>query len=385
MSIFEKLLSSEFMPHGMCYMWKPELLWLHVISDGLIFVSYISIPICLVYILKQRSDLIFSKVMVLFGAFVLLCGITHAIAVWTVWNGTYWFSGSVKALTAIVSVATAVMLWVLIPTLKSIPTVKELEDEVENRKKAEEALKEQSHLLELKTQELKRSNAELESFAYVASHDLKSPINGIKKIAGWIKEDLMDDDIPISDRTKQHFEHLDTRIVRINNLLSGLLEYAKIGAIEEKLSQINTSEVFAELFELLGKGKKMQLHMPENSFTITTLASPFHQVMRNLIDNAIKHHSEESGNVWIEISDSDEFLEVKIKDDGEGVAEKHLEKITEMFSTLKSRDEVEGSGIGLALIKKIMLNVGGKLAFDSDIGKGMTVIIHWPKQIQVPQ
>src|SRR6266536_1363557 len=116
-----RLLSSDFMPHGMCYFWRPEILWLHVISDGLITLAYFVIPSILIYFVRKRRDLPFNWIFVLFGLFILGCGTTHLMEVWTVWQGTYRLSGLIKALTAGISVATAVLLVPLVPKALALP------------------------------------------------------------------------------------------------------------------------------------------------------------------------------------------------------------------------------------------------------------------------
>ena len=125
---FEKLFSSDFMPHGHCYLWTPSILWINVISDIIITASYYSIPIALLIFIRRRKDLAFSWVFVLFGIFIFACGTTHLMEVWTVWNGTYRLSGIIKLLTAIASFLTAVLLWPLIPKLLALPSPKQVEE-----------------------------------------------------------------------------------------------------------------------------------------------------------------------------------------------------------------------------------------------------------------
>lgn len=160
------------MPHGHCYMWQPEILWLHVVSDTLIALSYYSIPFALLVLIKRRKDLAFGKVFLLFGIFILLCGTTHILAIWTVWHGTYRLTGIVKMLTSIFSVLTAVVIWPIIPKVLEIPSNKQLSDvneklseEVMMRKEAEDELLQHQNKLEelvdLRTGELERINQQL--------------------------------------------------------------------------------------------------------------------------------------------------------------------------------------------------------------------------------
>lgn len=111
-----------FMPHGACFLWLPSILWLHVLSDAIIALSYFTIPFALLYFIKKRSDLVFPLVFILFGAFILLCGITHVIGIWTIWQPAYWIYGFVKLATALVSIATALIVWRLMPILLELPS-----------------------------------------------------------------------------------------------------------------------------------------------------------------------------------------------------------------------------------------------------------------------
>jgi PAS domain S-box-containing protein len=153
--------SNDFMPHGYCYMWNQRLVWLHVVSDVLIALAYLSIPITLVYFLRKRRDLPFNWMFACFGVFILACGTTHAMEVWTLWHATYWLSGVVKAVTAAASVPTAILLVRLIPQALALPSPAALRREIEERKRAENALQEAATQLEARvlarTEELRRS------------------------------------------------------------------------------------------------------------------------------------------------------------------------------------------------------------------------------------
>lgn len=120
--------SSQFMPHGMCLLWRKDLLTLHVLSDTLIALAYFSIPIALLIYVRRRPNFQFGKVAVMFAAFILLCGLTHVVAVWTLWNPDYALQGLLKGATAIVSVATAIMLFPLLPKLLAMPTLNDLNE-----------------------------------------------------------------------------------------------------------------------------------------------------------------------------------------------------------------------------------------------------------------
>src|ERR1700752_3016694 len=121
MEIFKHLLSPDFMPHGYCYLWDPRIVWLHVISDGLITLAYYFIPAVLIYFIRKNRDIPFNGVFWMFGTFIFACGTTHIMEIWNVWHGSYLLAGLVKGITAAVSVITAAMLIPLVPTVISLP------------------------------------------------------------------------------------------------------------------------------------------------------------------------------------------------------------------------------------------------------------------------
>src|ERR1700736_3408169 len=154
MDFFKNLFSpSGFMPHGYCYLWRPNLILLHAVSDSLIALAYLSIPITLLYFIRKRRDLPFNWMFVLFGVFILACGATHAMEVWTLWHATYWLSGAVKAVTALVSVPTAILLVRLVPQALALPSPEELRGEISERKRAQEALSNAKTELEIRVEE----------------------------------------------------------------------------------------------------------------------------------------------------------------------------------------------------------------------------------------
>ncbi|MEW5856707.1 MAG: PAS domain-containing protein [Cyanobacteriota bacterium] len=146
--------SGQFIPHGHCYLWKTGLVWLHILSDGLIALAYYSIPLLLVYIVRKRGDLPFDWVFLLFGSFIIACGTGHVLEIWTLWHPMYWLSGLMKAVAAAVSVATAMVLVSLIPNILALPSPaqleqanRRLESEIKERQQIEAQLRSQEYWL----------------------------------------------------------------------------------------------------------------------------------------------------------------------------------------------------------------------------------------------
>jgi PAS domain S-box-containing protein len=161
--------SEAFMPHGHCFLWRPDILWLHIISDVLIGFAYFLIPLSLIYLVRKRADLAFNWLFLLFASFIVACGMTHFFAVWTIWNPDYALDGVIKLATALISVSTALIVWPLMPRIVDLPGVtayKEmchrLEEEIAERKKAQSELERRQNQLRLIINQLPVSIAYLD-------------------------------------------------------------------------------------------------------------------------------------------------------------------------------------------------------------------------------
>lgn len=228
--------------------------------------------------------------------------------------------------------------------------------------------------------ELERSNKELATFAYVASHDLKSPLRGIFQISHWIEEDLNNGQ---ADAIPQHMNLLRGRLRRMERLLDDLLAYSRAGRLEGSVSQVDLGKWAQNIFELQAAPEGFTLEVAQDLPTFTTLATPLEQVLRNLFANAIKHHDRSQGRIRLEgrIA-SKSYYEFSVTDDGPGISPEYQERVYLMFQTLRPRDEVEGSGMGLALVKKIVEAYGGTTSIISDGIRGTTIRFSWPINIQ---
>ena len=223
---------------------------------------------------------------------------------------------------------------------------------------------------------LTRSNEELDKFAYIASHDLKSPLRGIAQVVSWVEDDLKD---TISDETSGHLKLIKNRIERLERLLNDLLDYSRVGRLHGDFKNIAPEEFILEIFQLSNPLAEFKCFINTDIQTIETLHVPLALIIRNLVSNAIKHHDRKDGMLNITVKDQSEFIEFIIKDDGPGIDPKYHEKVFEVFQTLNARDKVEGSGIGLSIIRKLVNNYQATLNLDSDGLNGSTFILHWPK------
>ena len=221
---------------------------------------------------------------------------------------------------------------------------------------------------------LTKSNADLDEFAYIASHDLKAPLNAIKRLVSWIEEDASE---VLQGDSLEHFGMIKNRINRMNMLLKDLLNYSTVGKNDGLPQKLNLQNTAKHCYQLLGTTKGFVIDADDIDLVISKL--PFELVLTNLISNAIKHHDKESGTIRIEGQILNHNYQISVTDDGPGIAPSLHEKIFKKFQTLKPRDELEASGLGLAIVEKALANHSGKISIESDVGKGATFIITWPK------
>ena len=223
--------------------------------------------------------------------------------------------------------------------------------------------------------ELEKRNAELDQFAYVASHDLKAPLRAIANIATWIEEDL---EGKLPEENVKQLELLKSRVHRMEGLINGLLEYSRIGRTHQSSEQVDVAELIKTVTNSLPT-EGFDIAIAPGMPLIQAKRSALSQVFTNLIGNAIKHHHCRSGTIEISVDEAESAYQFTVKDDGPGIDAAFHKKIFAIFQTLRARDELESTGIGLALVQKIVLAEGGDIQLFSEEGKGATFQFTWPK------
>ena len=239
---------------------------------------------------------------------------------------------------------------------------------------------EATNITELKKLELdlRRSNKDLEQFAYVASHDLKAPLRAIEVIVSWLKEDLADYH---EGDVKENLDLLNQRTSRLAKLLDDLLAYSRAGRKVGQVAPLDTRALTQDVVNLLAPEDHVTVTLGDNLPELETYGAPLEQVLRNLISNAIKHHPGPAINIWVDCQEDEEFYIFQVRDNGNGIAPEYADRVFQMFQTLKPRDEVEGSGMGLAIVARIVEWQGGRVWFEEpDEGSGTVFKFQWKKQ-----
>lgn len=403
-----------FMGHGHCYLWRPDLVLLHSISDILIAMAYFTIPIALYVLVAKRKDLEYQWMFVLFAIFIFACGTTHLLAVWNIWNGDYYLSGAVKAITAIVSLLTAALIWPLIPKALALPRPLELQKanndlqaEIGLRKVSENNLRSarnelQSHVKELleakkqlemeiahrraaeekekaKTLALERSNEDLEQFAFIASHDLREPLRKLMSFTQLLSSGRYGS---FDEKGEQFVSYIRDAAERMEALINSLLAYSRVTTQSRDFESVSFSELTNEAErDLQLRIDECGAHIEKDiNGSVSGNRSQLRQVMQNLIGNALKYRSPDKPPV-IRISGgpvSDNRYRITVSDNGIGFDPQYKDQIFEVFKRLHGRDEYEGTGMGLAICKKIIERHGGQINATSQLGEGSTFQIDLP-------
>lgn len=226
--------------------------------------------------------------------------------------------------------------------------------------------------------ELKTTNAELQRFAYIAAHDLRSPMRGIAQIVDWVVEE---DGENLSEESRENIQLLCDRLDRMERLLDDLLRYSTVGTTTSTLERTDTSQMLQDVIQTINVPDGFHIEIPSDGPVFETYRIPLQHVLLNLINNALKHHDRDEGRIDVTIEEDDSHYIFNVRDDGPGIPAEFHERIFEMFQTLKSRDVVEGSGMGLAIVAKIVNSMGGTIEIDSKPGAGSTFVVKWPKSL----
>lgn len=500
--LIKNLLAADFMPHIYCLSGQPSLVRLFVISNSIIGISYVAISLTLVYFVYKKRDLPFHWMFLAFGTFIIACGSTHFMEIWTLWNPTYWLAGGVSLITAIASVTTAFLLPPLIPKALALPSPgdllnanRELECEILERRRAEQALKEQASLLDLthdtiivrrldgtilfwnrgaeamygwrkeealgrvlhdlletefsrpweeveatliregrwegelrhrrrdgshlfvasrwamhyneqgqplialeinnditerkrseeeikalntaldqRARQLETANQELEAFSYSVSHDLRAPLRAMGGFADILLEEHAAE---LTEEAAECAQIIAANARQMGELIDDLLAFSRLSRQPLKKQTVAPTEMAHGLVdEMHGalNGRQVRIQIDE---MMSCQADPalLKQVYANLISNALKY-TRGRDSAMIEIGSIEDEKTGRViyfvKDNGIGFDMRYADKLFGVFQRLHSAAEFEGTGVGLALVQRIVARHGGRVWAESLPDRGAT-------------
>jgi signal transduction histidine kinase len=396
---------SGFVPHGVCMLWRPELLWTHVFADGLIALAYFVIPMRLMTLAASRPDAGYRGTLWLFSAFILLCGTTHVVGLVTIWEPIYGIEAAIKTVTAIVSLITAAWLIPLIPRLIEIPSPAQLRERNEALAAAvaeRDALLAEVHghraelerLVEARTHELskanaslarvnaglERSNQELEHFASVASHDLQEPVRKILTFLDLARPRLRDED---EGKGFEYLTRVESAARRMHRLIHDLLTLSRIGHDDPDTEPVDLKDMLESLVadqqdSLRAVGARVEI--AGDPAIIATQPVLLRQVFVNLVGNAVKYRRpDEPLRIGIRTRVlATGALQIVVSDNGRGFDKQDAAHLFRLFRRLGHDRDVGGTGIGLALCRKIVEHLGGRIEAAGEVDAGATFTVTLP-------
>ena len=377
-----------------------------VVGDALMAAAFLSIPAVLLMIMRQRGDMRFNWAMRLLCGFLMLCGLTHLLAVWTVWQPAYALLAAVKLVTGVVSVATAALLWPMVPKVLRIPSVNQLqaaiarlETEAVERRRAEARLAQMNAELEVRIQqrtvELEREVAERQrlqdadrarqaaemassaksEFLSRMSHELRTPLNAVLGFAQLSARSLTDGD---TTRTRSYLQHIEDGGWHLVRMIDDILDISRIeqGRQNFSLGAVELGPVVAEacaMVQPLAAQQRVKLNC-----NLLDPAPPVHadrtrliQVMTNLLSNATKFNRPD-GEVTVTLGESDdEHVRIEVQDTGLGMSPMQQAQLFQPFNRLgRERLGIPGTGIGLVLVRHLVEQMGGEIEVSSTEGTG---------------
>ncbi len=383
------LSSNALAPHGYCLSWRPGLVWTHVLSDALIGASYVTIAITLALLVRKRDDIAFSGIFWCFAAFILLCGGTHFFSILTFWYPYYGAEGLLKAITAIVSAATAVILVVLVPRILTLPSPQTLrvanaalEREIAERSRTEAMLR-QAQKIEVVGQ-----------LTGGVAHDfnnLLTVIGGNVELLGRALGESA------SEKVARYLANATKGVAQAKELTSRLLAFSRRQTLDPKATDVNA--LVAEMHDLmarsLGEAVEIDVQLPDDVWPIEVDRNQLENAILNLAVNARDAMTSQglaSGKLTIETANTQldegyarahvdvvpgDYVAICVSDTGVGMSAEVIEQALEPFFTTK--EVGKGTGLGLSQVFGFIKQSGGHIKIYSELGLGTSVKLYLPR------
>lgn len=223
---------------------------------------------------------------------------------------------------------------------------------------------------------LKRKNQELDQFAHIVSHDMKAPLRGIDNVVTWIEEDHFHE---LSPKVKDYIELIKGRLIRAENLIRGILSYSRIGKEEIEKEEVDVNLLLYEIYETISIKDSVKIQIQPGFPVLITERIPLTQIFSNLINNAVKYHDKPNGIIKLYSFEHTDHYTFFVEDNGPGIAKNYHNKIFVIFQTLNEANSFESTGVGLAIVKKILEDRKQHIKLISEPGKGSIFSFTWPK------
>ena len=403
MEYLNRLFSNEgFMPHGHCYLWTPELLWLNVISDSVIALAYLSIPVTLIYLVAKREDLPFNWIFAAFGVFILACGASHVLEIWTIWNPAYWLAGFIKALTAVASIVTAVLLIKLVPAALRIPSQRQLAMVNDELRAANSELQQANRHLAQTHEQLLQSEkmAALGGLVAGVAHEINTPVGIVVTSASVLTRDtkilrlayqngLSEEELEdYLSTAEQSALLIETNATRAADLIQSFKQVAVDQTAGEQ-RQINLRDYLGETLTSLTPSLKQAATMVQVSgaddLVVTTYPGALAQILTNLVLNSLIHgfDNRAAGQIHINVAARNDHIVLSYADNGKGIPPELRSKVFEPFFT--TRRDQGGSGLGLHILYNLVTRtLGGSVRIDAAADGGALFVIEFPNLAAQP-
>lgn len=397
--LFELFSGKGFMPHGHCYLWTPALLWLNVVSDTFITLAYLSIPVTLIYFIRKRQDLPFNWMFLAFGVFILACGATHALEIWTTWYPAYWLSGAMKAVTALASIVTAYLLIKLLPAALAIPSHSQLANLNNELLASNEKLHQTNQRLEDTHEQLLQQEkmAALGRLVAGVAHEINTPLGIIVTGSSLLSEETQTlhktyKGEGLSQQELEQFLHTTSETIlliqlnakRAADLVQSFKQVAVDRAVSEK-RKIRLIDYIKEVFTSLAPTVKKTAVSTEirGNEELEAEINPgtLSQILTNLVMNSVIHGFEgkADGRILVEVDEDSEHIRLTYYDNGKGIPKEWRTRVFEPFFT--SKRHAGGSGLGLHILHNLVTStLAGKVRIDDAVAPWNTLfVIEFPK------
>jgi signal transduction histidine kinase len=394
-SIRRLLEADSLSPHGICLLWRPELIWTHAASDAVIGAAYFSIPVVLAYFVSRRRDVAFTWVFWAFAAFILACGATHFFSIWTLWFPDYGIEALIKAVTAIASIMTAIALWPLLPKALALPSPAQLrqanetlEQRIRERDDALEALRRET-ADRVKAEEMLRQSQKMEALGQLTggiAHDFNNLLTVMMGSLESIARRAGDD-----KALRRALDNAQAGADRAATLTQQLLAFARKQSLQPVDQDVN--DLIQRMLELLRRalGERISLHadLAPDLWPVRIDPNQLESALLNLAVNA-RDAMPEGGVLTIRTrnavedvngvagtSDRDQFVLIEVADTGAGMSDDVKPKVFEPFFTTKPVGR--GSGLGLSQVEGFVTQSGGRVVIESAAGQGTSVRLYLPR------